>query len=77
MDFNQLLLLIIFLLVLSIICIGGLIFVYTNKTKGKRASLLPSQIQKEYKYIGSVPHLKSQNINKERNEANLLRKSAD
>jgi len=40
MDFNQILLLIIFLLILSIVCIGGLIFIYSKKRKGKRARAL-------------------------------------
>jgi len=40
MDFNQILLLIIFLLILSIVCIGGLIFIYNSKRKGKRAKAL-------------------------------------
>jgi len=44
MDFNQVLLLIILLLVLSIICIGGLIFVYTNKRKGKRTRALNASL---------------------------------
>jgi len=36
MDFNQIILSIIFLLILFIVCIGGLVFVYSKKRKGKR-----------------------------------------
>ena len=40
MNFNQILLLIIFLLVLSIVCIVGLVFVYQKQIKGKRSRAL-------------------------------------
>ncbi len=40
MDFNQIFLLIIFFLFLSIVCIGGLFFIDSNKRKGKRARAL-------------------------------------